>query len=411
MNSLQAVFGIFVFVGLALLFSENRREIPWKKVVLGLGIGLFLVLVLTRLPGITDIFLWLSKGVGVIDGVTQRASAFIFGYLGGGETPFEMTKPQHSFIIAFRVLPLILVVTVLSNIFYFLRILPLLIQLFSKFMKKVFGLPSPLAFGASASIFFGTIESPLIVKPYLKHFSRSELFALMSCSMSTIAGSVMVLYASTLSAVLPNALGHLMIASLISVPLALSYSFILIPLKSSISQTSEDAQRQPYTGLFDAIVTGIQEGLSMVLQITATLLVFFALVYLINECLLLVPGELSLELLLGYIFRPVVWLIGVPWEETLTAGNLMGIKIILNEFVSYLALPGASKSMSEHSFLIMTYALCGFANFGSMGIIVGGLSAILPERKVEIGELAFKSLLVGNLATLTTGLFVGLVSL
>lgn len=409
MTYIQSTLGLLVFIGLTFFLSENRRLIPWKKVLVGLLIGFVMVVVLTKLSWVATFFLWLNKGVGVLDQATQRASAFIFGYLGGGETPFETVRPQNTFIIAFRVLPLILVVTVLSNILYHLKVLPFLINLFSKFIQRVFGLSGALAFGSSATVFLGTIESPLIVKPYLKRFSRGELFALISCSMATIAGSVMVLYATTLSAALPNALGHLMIASLMSVPVALSYSFILVPLSNTEGISNEGPLPSPYTGLFDSIVTGIQEGLSMVLQITATLLVLFALVYLTNEVLGLLPGKISLEMVLGHLFRPVVWLLGVPWEESVIAGNLMGIKIILNEFVAYLSLPEASKSLSPGSFLIMTYALCGFANFGSVGIIVGGLSAILPERKVEIGELALKSLLIGNLASMTTGLFIGLV--
>lgn len=407
---LQSSLGLLFFLGLSFLLSEDRRAVPWKKVLAGLGLGLVLVIVLTKLSWVAAFFLWLNKGVGVLDTVTQRASAFIFGYLGGGEAPFEMTKPQNSFIIAFRVLPLILIVTVLSNILYYLKILPFLIKLFSRMIQKSFGISGALAFGTSATVFLGTIESPLIVKPYLSRFSRGELFALISCSMATIAGSVMVLYAKTLSMVIPNALGHLMIASLMSVPIALAYSFILIPLTDSGTQPLEFTSSKLYSGLFDSIVTGIQEGLNMVLQITATLLVLFALVYLVNEVLGVFPGEVSLEMILGFLFRPIVWLIGIPWEESIVAGNLMGIKVILNEFVAYLSLPEAHQTLSPSSFLIMTYALCGFANFGSVGIIVGGLSAILPERKVEISELALKSLVVGNLASMTTGMFIGIIN-
>ncbi|MBA2403368.1 MAG: nucleoside:proton symporter [Bdellovibrionales bacterium] len=410
---LQSSLGMMTFIGMTYLLSENRKSIAWKKVFIGFLIGLLVVVILTKIPFVASFFLWFNKGVSVIDSVTQRASAFVFGYLGGGETPFENVRPQHSFIIAFRVLPLILVVTVLSNILYYLKVLPFLINLFSKIISRFLGLSGPLSFGAAATIFLGTIESPLIIKPYLRKLSRGELFALISCSMATVAGSVMILYAKTLSTVLPNALGHLMIASIMSVPLALSFSLIMIPLENIASKEPEEtfsSVTHTYSGFFDALVTGIQEGLNMVLQITATLIVLFALVYLFNEILGLFPGNLSLELIFGYVFRPIVWLIGNPWEQSQAAGNLMGIKVILNEFVAYLAFPEESKNFSPISSLIMTYALCGFANFGSVGIIVGVLSSILPERKVEISELALKSLLVGNLATLTTGLFIGWVS-
>ncbi len=411
MQIFQCLLGLMAFIALTFSLSEDRKAVAWKKVVGGLLLGFFFCVILLRAPMVSEAFLILNRVVGVIDSVTQRASSFVFGYLAGGPAPFELKNPQHSFIIAFRVLPLILVVTVLSNILYYLRVLPFFIGLFSKLIHRFFGISGALSFGAAATVFLGTIEAPLIVKPYLRGFSRGELFALISTSMATIAGSVMVLYATTLSKVLPGALGHLMIASIMSVPVALAFSLILIPLgKSSENMAGADAVSQAvYPGFMDAVITGIQEGLTMVLQITATLIVIFALVFLTNEILGLFPGEMTIEKFLGTILRPVMWLIGIPWAETTLAGELMGVKIIFNEFVAYLQLPAAAQVLSGPSFVIMTYALCGFANFGSAGIIAGGLSAIVPERKKEIAELALRSILVGNLATLATGAMVGLV--
>ncbi|MBY0517533.1 MAG: hypothetical protein K2P81_11520 [Bacteriovoracaceae bacterium] len=406
---IQALIGMLFFISVSFAMSERRELIPWKKVFLGFLMAFGMVLILTSVPAVANFFLWLNKGVGVLDKVTQKSSSFIFGYLGGGSTPFTVVNPENLFVIAFRVLPLILVVTVLSNILFYLRILPFIIRLFSKLLHRTLGISSPLAFGAAASVFLGTIESPLIIKQYLGKLSRGELFSLISCSMATVAGSVMVLYATTLSHVLPNAIGHLMIASLMSVPVALSLSFMVIPHGDKIDFTVSESTGQVFTSFFDAIMTGIKDGLEMVLQIAATLLVLFALVYLVNEMLSLIPGNYSLEIIVGWIARPVMWLIGIPWGETQIAGELMGIKIILNEFVAYLTLPQHMASLSPRTITILTYALCGFANLASVGIIIGGLSSLLPERKKEVAELSVKSLIVGNMATMITGLLVGLV--
>lgn len=403
---LQGLVGVFVIFLTCWLLSEKRREVPWKIVVVGTLSAFFIGLVFTSFSPLVDLMLKLNTMVSVLEKSAQHGASFIFGYLAGGPTPFDVSKPENGFIIAFRVFPLILLVAVLSNIVLHLGILGKIIEWLSYPVKKIFKISPQLALGSAASVFFGTIETPLVIKGWLKDLSRGELLALMTCSMSTIAGTVMVLYAGILGETLPGAAGHMMIASLMSVPCAIALTLILSPFTAS--ETTADAKIiSPYHDLGDALSSGIQEGLMMILSITATLIVIFALVHLLNTFFSLIPGFTSIQDLLAYPLRPFMWSIGIPWNETHQAASLMAQKIVLNEFVAYLQLPTAG--LAPRSMTITTYALCGFANLGSLGIIVGGLSQLLPERKKEIATLSLKSLLAGNLATLLTGALISMV--
>lgn len=391
----QGLLGIVVITAAGYLLSERRQEIPWKRVGLALLFSLALALLFTVLPA--DSLLVLNTLVATLEASANHGASFIFGYLAGGAAPFEVTRPEHSFIIAFRVFPLILVVGVLSNIAFHLGILGKIIQWLSVPVRKILKLSPELALGSAASIFFGTIEAPLVIKGWLKNLNRGELLALMTCTMSTIAGTVMVLYSSVLSTKLPGAAGHMMVASLMSVPCALAISLLLSPFAAEISERDAEI-KSPYSSLGDAITCGISEGLQMILSITATLIVCFALIHLTNTIL---PQSYPLETLLSYPLRPVMWLVGISWEESGVAASLMAQKIILNEFVAYLQL--AQTQLSERGVLICLYSFCGFANLGSLAIVSGGLGQLIPERRVEIMSLALKSVLAGNLATLLTG--------
>lgn len=403
---LQGLVGVGSVFFLCWLLSENRKTIPWRPVLLGTLTAFLIGFVFTSFPPLVDLMLSFNKIVSVLEKSAQHGASFLFGYLAGGPAPFASVEPQNGFIIAFRVFPLILLVAVLSNIALHLGILGTIIQWLSIPVRKIFKMSPQLALGSAASVFFGTIETPLIIKGWLKDLSRGELLALMSCSMSTIAGTVMVLYAGILGEALPGAAGHMMLASLMSVPCAISLSLILSPF--SASTTSAEAKiSSPYNDLGDALSSGIQEGLMMILSISATLIVIFALVHLLNTIFSIVPWFTSIQELMAYPLRPLMWTIGIPWDETQKAASLMSQKIVLNEFVAYLQLPAAG--LTPRSVTITTYALCGFANLGSLGIVVGGLGQLLPDRKKEIALISVKSLLVGNLATLLTGALISFV--
>ena len=411
---LQSVAGLLILTAIAWLLSERRTSPPLRTVLVGLGLQLGLALLLLKLPLFRELFLSLNDLIGALEASTRAGTSFVFGYLGGGPLPFETTSPGGDFILAFRALPLVLVMSALSALLFYWRILPLVVKGFSWLLERSMGIGGALGLGAAANIFVGMVEAPLLIRPYLNRMSRSELFAVMSCGMATIAGTMMVLYASILGDTVPEALGHILSASLISAPAALLVARLMIP-EDGTSTAGELVPAQEATSSMDAITRGTLAGLKLFLNIIAMLIVLVALVHLANQIIGLLPdvgGEpLSLQRILGWLMAPIVWLMGIPWSEAQTAGGLMGVKTILNEFLAYLQMAGLPEgSLSDRSLLIMTYALCGFANLGSLGIMLGGLCAMAPERREEIVGLGMKSIVAGTLATCMTGAVVGIVT-
>lgn len=315
--------------------------------------------------------------------------------------------------LAFRALPLVLVVSALSSLLFYWRVMPVIVRSFSWILQKTLDIGGALGVGAAANIFVGMIEAPLFIRPYLVRMTRSELFCVMTCGMATIAGTVMVLYAGIIEPVIPGAMGHILTASIISVPAAITVARIMIPETDAVTD-GEIAPPQPSTSSMDAVTLGTMDGIQLLISIIAMLVVLVALVHLGNILLGLLPmagGEpVTLQKILGYIMAPVVWLIGIPWHEARTAGYLMGVKTILNEFLAYLELANLPEnSLNQRSMMIMTYAMCGFANFGSLGIMLGGMGAMAPERREEIVALGLKSIVAGTIATCMTGAVVGII--
>ena len=401
-----------LFTGIACLLSENRRAIRWKTIITGLVLQFCLALLFLKFPPAQSLFHVLNRMVLLLDQATTAGTSFVFGYLGGGKFPLAVPDPASVFILAFKALPLVIVVSALSSLLFYWRILPWVVRQFSRLLTGTMGIGGALGLGSAANIFVGMIEAPLFIRPYLSRLNRSEMFALMTTGMATVAGTMMVLYANVLSGVREDALGHILSASVISIPAALLIALILVP--DTGSGTAGDIPvRSDARGAMDAVTRGTLDGVSLVINITAMLIVFVALVALINLLFGLLPevgGEpVSLQRILGYLFAPLVWLMGIPADEILTAGSLMGIKTILNEFLAYLELVDLPpQALSERSRMIMIYALCGFANFGSLGIMLGGMGTMVPERRDEIAGLGMKSILAGTLATMMTGACVGL---
>ncbi len=407
---LQSLFGLVLLTLLGWLFSEARGAVRWQIPVAGLALQFGLALVLIKLPLFRDFFLGLNQALLSLEEATRAGTSFVFGFLGGGEIPFAEKEGVSSFILAFQALPLILVMSALSALLFYWRVLPLVVRAFAFVLEKTLGVGGALGLGAAANIFVGMVEAPLLVRPYLSRLSRSELFSLMTCGMATIAGTMMVLYASVLGAVIPDAMGHILVASLISAPAAITVARMMVPERSDATE-GRLVSPQSATSTMDAITQGTLGGLQLLLNIIAMLVVLIALVSLLNQ-ILAGLGSPSLQELLGILMSPVVWLIGIPWEEAGTAGALMGTKTVLNEFLAYLEMAGLSHDeLSERSRLIMTYALCGFANFGSLGIMIGGMGTMVPERRREIVALGLKSIIAGTLATCLTGAVVGIVTL
>lgn len=410
---IQSAFGLLALVGLAWLVSEQRRKVSLVTVVIGLALQLTLGLLMLKVPVFEQFFLGLNELALAIEKATMAGTSFVFGYLGGGPLPFEEPYPGAGFILAFRALPIILIMSVISAVLYYWRVLPLVVNAFSYCLEKTMKIGGALGVGAASNIFVGMVEAPLVIKPYLGRMTRSELFTLMTCGMATIAGTMLVLYATIISSAVPNAMGQILAASIISAPAAILISRVMVP---ETEKHTEGGAVPPRTAAstMDAVTHGTTDGVKILLNVVAMLIVLVALVSLLNSLLAFLPdvagGPLTLQRMLGWVMAPVVWLIGIPWAEAHVAGSLMGTKTILNEFLAYLELsklePGV---LSERSRIIMTYALCGFANFGSLGIMIGGLSVMAPERRGEIVSLGVKSIVSGTLATLMTGAVVGVI--
>ena len=415
---LQALLGIGVFVAIAIVLGEQRTLPGWRLLIAGLGLQFLFAFAVFNLNFLQQLLGLINSGVNAVVNATESGTLFIFGYLGGDplnvDYPYSISEPDATMILAFRVLPLILMFTVLSAILWHYRVLPIIIKGFSVVLRKSLKLSGAVGFSSAANIFIGMVESPALIRPYIAVLTRSELFVVMSCGMATIAGSVMVFYSIILQGTLDDPLGHIITASVISAPAAIMIALIMVPEKGAVS--SEEIQLSvEYKSLMDAITKGTHDGVRLMVSVGAMLLVLVALVALLNSLFLLIPfpgdDPLTLQRLFGYLFAPLAWLMGIPWSEAQISGSLMGTKTVLNELLAFLALAELpAGSLSEKSTVIMTYALCGFANFGSLGIMIAGLSGMCPERATEIVELAPKSLISGTLATCMTGSIAGLLS-
>ena len=409
---LHALTGMLGLLALAWLASEARGRVPWRMVRSGVVLQLVLTWVFLHVPAVKDAFLKLNDALLALEQATQAGTSFVFGYLGGGAAPFAVSDPGSSFILAFRALPLVLVVSALSALLFYWRILPAIVRVVSWLLEKLLGVGGVVGLSTAANVFVGMVEAPLFVKPYLARVSRGELFMIMVGGMASIAGTVLFLYASVIGRVVPDAVAHLLIASILSAPAALVISALMVPPESEVTGGGRLELRSEATSSVDALTRGTLEGAQLLVNIVAMLVVFVALVSLVNFGLAALPEVLGTPLTLqrtfGWVLAPLAWLAGVPWSEAHTAGSLLGTKTVVNELVAYLDLAkmGAAE-LSPRSRLLMTYALCGFANFGSLGILIGGMGAMVPERRVEIVTLGMKSIVAGTLATCLTAAVVG----
>ena len=411
--NLQSLLGLAVIVLVCWALSENRRRFPWKLALGAVAIQAAIVLAVFAIPGAEVV---LSAITGAVDGLaraTDRGTQFIFGYLGGGDQPYAVTNQPALFVFAFKVLPLILVISALSALLWHWKILKWITRGFGILFERTMGLGGASALAVAANIFLGMIESPIVIRAYLDKLTRSELFLLMVVGLATVAGSTMVAYAAILGPTLTNAAGHVLVASIVSAPAGILLARIMVP-ENAVAAEQAHADYDSalkYDSAIDAIVKGTADGLMVVLNISAVLIVFVALVALVNIMLgwTWVGGDvLTLERVLGWLFTPVAWLTGVEASEAGRAGWLLGVKLTLTEFVAFIELGAVPiGEMSERTRMLMTYALCGFANIGSVGITVTGLSVLMPERREEVLGMVWKALFAGFLATLMAAAVVG----
>ncbi len=399
---MHALTGMAGLLALAWAASENRRAIPWRAVAAGMVLLLVLALVFLKVPLVKEAFLRLNEVLLVLERATQAGTSIVFGYLGGGPAPFAVTNEASNFVLAFRALPIVLVMSALSALLFYWGVLPAIVRAISFVLERTLRIGGVVGLSTAANVFVGMVEAPLFVRPYLARISRGELFAIMAGGMASIAGTVLFLYGSILSRVQPDAVAHLLIASILSAPAALVVAFLMVPpgltTSGSLDFTSEA------TGSMDALTRGTLDGAQLLLNIVAMLVVFIALVALVN----LVIAPYTLQGALGWALAPLAWLAGIPWSEARAAGSLLGTKTVINELVAYLDL-AAMKDLSERSRVLLTYALCGFANLGSLGIMIGGLSTMSPERRKDVVDLGIRSIVAGTLATCLTAATVALI--
>jgi len=415
MENLQSAFGIFALLVLAWIVSEDRRGVAWGQAAVALLVTFATAVILLKVPGATRVFAAINDGVDAIAAASRAGTSFVFGYLGGGQLPYELKVPGAEFVLALQALPIVLVMSVLTTLLFHWRILPPLVHGFSWLLERTLKVGGAVGLSTAANIFLGMVEALLFIRPYLASLTRSELFIVMTGGMAGIAGTVLVIYATLLGPLIPDAAAHFVIASVMGAPAAILVSLIMVPERIDQRTGGERVEvAKVASSTMDAIVRGTA-GLELLLNICAMLIVLVALVHLANAIIGLLPAvggaPITLQRLLGYVMAPVCWLMGVPWKEAATAGGLMGIKTILNEFIAYVELsklpPDALDSRAR---LIMLYAMCGFANFGSLGIMIAGLSTMAPERRDDVLSLGVKSIVSGTIATCLMGAMVGVLT-
>ena len=410
---LQAVAGIGVFVLLALPLSSRIGAIRWRLVLSAVALQFAVCFLLLRVPPSARALGVLNLGVGAIAEASRRGTAFVFGYVGGAPPPFEIAHPEGLAVFAFQVVPIILVVSALSAVLWHWRILPIVIRAIAWIFERSLGTTGPAAFAVIANVFVGQVEAPLLVRPYIARMTRYELLLMMTAGMAMIAGSMMVVYSAMLANHFDNMLTQLLTKSLMSIPASILFAHLMLPDDSAAAGHVDPGRS--YSSTIDAITRGTTDGLKIWLNVIAILIVLIALVALVNLGVAALPPvgglPLSLERMAGWLFAPLAWLMGIPWAEASGAGSLLGIKTVLNEFIAYLKLAELGPAaFSDRTRLVTIYALCGFANFASMGIQIGGIAAMAPERRADLNELALRSLVGATLASCMTGAIVGIVA-
>lgn len=419
--NLQGAIGLAALLSVAWLLSEDRAARPrWRWIAGALALQFAVALIVTRVPFVWTLVGYANSAVSAIERATLVGSSYMFGYTGGAPIPFVLRPgAQQPVIVAFQILPLIIVFSALAALLWHWGVLRAAVRGLSWALRKTLGVSGVVGLGAGSTMFLGVVETPLVLKAWFARMSRSDLFAIMVLIMATISGAILVLYATTLSKTVPNAVGHMIVASLISLPAAVLVARLMVPPRAEpepdLAPDAEPATDLKYDSSMDALIRGTADGVTLVLAVLGIIIVIFALVNLADQMLMLLPlvegTPLTLQRIFGWLFAPAMWSVGVPWDQATAAGGLMGTKAILNEYVAYLelaALPAGT--LDPRSLLIVTYSLCGVANLASVGLIVSTVGTLCPERRGDVASLGMKSWLAGNMVSLMTGAVIGLVT-
>ncbi len=412
--------GVAVILGLAWLLSERRKDVAWPAIAKGVALQFVIALLLTKVPVIQRFLEALNGMVNALMAATRAGTSFVFGYVGGGDVPWTTVNPGSNFVFAFQALPLILIISAISALLFYWNIIPPLVRAFAWVLRRTIGVGGPAGIAVTMNIFVGMVEAPLVIRPYLRTETRSGLFIIMTAGMAMVAGTVMVLYATLLDGLIPNPIGQILTASIMAAPATIVIAFIIMPEDPAQLAAESDPTKvlltpSPGNNMMSVITKATIDGLQIFANVVGMLIVLVALVSLANSILAVFPdiagGPFTLQRGFGWLLSPIAWLLGIPWAEAPTAGGLLGTKMVLNELIAYAEMSKLpADTLTERSRLIMTYALCGFANFSSIGITIGGIAAMVPERRPDIIELAPKAMLAGSLATCLSGAVIGILS-
>ncbi|MEK7266609.1 MAG: nucleoside transporter C-terminal domain-containing protein [Pseudomonadota bacterium] len=411
----QSALGLFAFTAIAWLFSSNKLRFPFLTLIWTIAAQIAIASFLLYVPPARNALASLQVAVDALQAATRVGTSFVFGYLGGGAAPFAVTDANAMFNFTFQALPFVIFFSGLSALLWHWRILKVMVSAFAFLLEKGLRVGGAVALAASANVFLGVTEAPLLIRPFLSKLTRAELFVVITAGFATVAGSVMAIYVFYLQKVESDILGQIIIASIISVPAAILMAQVMVPEEKGVAPTAASAAHEfKYASSMDAFVRGVTDGLGLYLNIIASLIAFTAFAALVNIMLTAAPdvsGEpLTLERLFGWAFAPLMWLAGVPWKDAAAAGEFMGLKTAINELVAYVRLSELPPGTFDHrTMLILIYSMCGFANFSSLGIVIGGLTALAPDRRNDVINLAPRALISGTLATLMTGAVIGLI--
>lgn len=406
-DNARSLLAVLAIVFVCWIFSENKRRFPFFMLIGALAVQVALVLALFAIPNSQAVLAGITGAVDGLASAADKGAQFVFGYLSGGPQPYADDPKSAPFIFGFRVLPLILVISALSAVLWHWGILKWITHAFGFVFEKTMNLGGASALAVAANIFMGMVESPIVIRAYLDKLTRAELFLMMVVGLATVAGSTMVAYALILGPVLPNAAGHVLVASIISAPAGILLARVMIPETHKAGVPFDHSTELKYQSSMDAVTRGVQDGVMVAVNVAAFLIVFVAFVWLVNNVLAIFPpvdgGPLTLQRIFGYMFAPVAYAIGLPWADAQEGGQILGAKLFLTEFIAFIDLGAIpADAITERSRMILTYAICGFANVASVGIMTGGMTVLMPERRAEIMGLAWKALLPGFLATLMT---------
>ena len=408
MQYLHCVLTILLVLLASFLLSNDKKNINIRTIFLGILLQFIFAVILLKIPAITTLFVGFNHVLDAIAKSTTHAANFVFG---GLANPPE--KSGLGYILAFQGFPVLITISALSAVLTYWKVLPFIINGFSIVFKRILSIGGTLGFAVSANMFSGMSETPLVINAYLKRLTRSEIFSLMVCGTSAVASSVMILYSMILKPIVENPLGHIITSVLISIPASLTISRIIVPEVAKVSE-GKDANYSQAKNTLDALYTGIIDGGKVIITIIAMLIGFVALVDVANQTIsALNPTEynITVQKLLGWIMYPIAWIIGIPSNEAQIAGSLLGTKLVLNEIIAFQELVRIGAELTYKTKVMMLYALCSFANFGSIGIMIGVYGTLIPERKSEVIKLGFKAIIAGTLVNLSIasmiGIFVG----